>query len=86
MDKMEREFVDANGDAAKVILEDSNGEPVNLKKGETYKLAMGPKKMRKKGVFTSSIGPGSHGFAQIATLATIVAVGGIIIAFIMFRL
>ena len=85
MDKMEREFVDANGDAARVVFEDSNGEPVNLKKGETYKLAMGPKKMKKKGVFTSNIGPGSRGFTQIATLASIVAIGGIIIAFIMFK-
>ena len=75
-----------NGDEEKIVYEDSNGEPVNLKNDVTYKLAMGPKKTKKRGIFTSNIGPGSSGFTQIATLAVIVSIGGIIIAFVLFRL
>ena len=39
-----------------------------------------------KGAFTSDIGVKSEGFAPIFTLASIIAIGSIIIALLMWRL
>ena len=88
VDKMEKNFIDENGDGAKVIIEADNNYQVNMGKNVRYKLAeeMRPKgKIRKRGVFTSPVGPTSHGFAGIMTLAGLVALAGIIIAFITLR-
>lgn len=82
---MEKEFVDSKGNEVKIVIEDSNNAPANLDPSETYKLVNAPKKIRKK-VVDLDVGPGSNGFAQIATLASIIAIGGIIVAFILFRL
>lgn len=84
---MGKKFVDEKGDVSEVIIEDDNSYSVNMGNGR-YKLAeeMRPKKIDKpKGVFTSNIGPGSHGFAGIATLAGIIALAGVVIGIIIMK-
>ena len=44
------------------------------------------KNAKAKGIFTSDIGVKSEGFAPIFTLASIIAVGAIVIALLMWRL
>lgn len=84
---MEKNFIDERGEESKVVIESGNDFQINMS-GGSYKLAneMRPRKRTgRKGIFTSNIGPGSNGFAGIATLAIIVALAGIIIAFIVLR-
>lgn len=76
---MERQFTDASG-KSKMIIEGSDA-PLNMPEGNVT-LANRPKT---KKTFGQDIGPGSSGFAGIATLAVIVALAGAIIAFLTLR-
>ena len=84
-------FVDEKGHKSEMIITSESEKNVNLK--PNYKLqrpASDNKYMKKgakgKGAFTSDIGIKSEGFAPIFTLALIVALGVIAIAYLMWRL
>lgn len=84
-------FVDEKGNKSEMIITSDNDKTVNLK--PNYKLQRpesNNKYMKKgakgKGAFTSDIGFKSEGFAPIFTLALIIALGTIVIAFIMWRI
>ena len=88
---IKEEFVDEKGNKSEIIITSSDNENINLK--SNYKLQRpesNNKYMQKgakaKGVLTSDIGIKSQGFAPIFTLALIIALGAIIIAFILWRL
>ena len=83
-------FVDENGKKSEMIITSNNDEKVTLK--PNYKLQRPEstnKYMKKgakgKGVFTSDIGHKSEGFAPIFTLALIIALSVIAIAYFMWR-
>ena len=87
---IKKEFVDEKGNAAEIILTSNDTTKVNLK--PNYKLQRpesNNKYMKKgakaKGVFTSEIGHKSEGFAPIFTLAFIIAMSVIAIAYFMWR-
>ena len=92
MKVIEKEFIDDKGEPAKVVIESCNSYQVNMGK-QNYKLAesMRPKKnffsrrFKKESIFNTDIGIKSHGFAPIATLAVIIAIAGVIFAYLMFR-
>ena len=89
MNNMEKEFIDENGEEAKVVIESGNSIQVNMGQNN-YKIATEmrnkPKTLiKKRGIFTSNIGPKSEGFAGVFTLAAIIALAGVIIAFITLR-
>lgn len=84
-------FVDEKGRKSEMIITSNTDERVILK--GNYKLQRpesNNKYMRKgakgKNAFTSDIGVKSEGFAPIFTLALIIALGTIAIAFIMWRI
>ncbi len=86
-----QDFVDEKGNKSEMIITSDNDKTVNLK--SNYKLQRpdsNNKYMKKgvkgKGTFTSDIGFKSEGFAPIFTLALIIALGAVIIAFIMWRI
>lgn len=86
-----QDFVDEKGHKSEMIITSESSEKVNLK--PNYKLQRpesNNKYMKKgakgKGTFTSDIGIKSEGFAPIFTLAFIIVLGLIAIAFLMWRL
>lgn len=86
-----QDFVDEKGHKSELIITSDGEERVNLK--PNYKLQRpesNNKYMKKgakgKGVFTSDIGVKSEGFAPIFTLALIISLGVLIIAFLMWRI
>lgn len=88
---IKEDFVDEKGNKAEIIITSTDNETVELSKN--YKLqrpASNNKYMRKgakgKGAFTSDIGIKSQGFAPIFTLALIISLGAIIIAYILWRI
>ncbi len=90
-DNIVQEFVDEKGNKSEMILTSNNTQKINLK--SNYKLQtpeFNNKYMKKgakaKGLFTTDIGVRSEGFAPIITLATIIAIGSIILALLMWRL
>ena len=86
---MERNFTDKNG-TSKIMIE-GNGAPLGGDfKNNTYVIANHisknkNKKMKTPGALTDNIGPGSSGFAGVATLAVIIAIAGVIIAYLTLR-
>ena len=85
------DFVDEKGNKSEIIITSTNNGKVNLK--TNYKLQSPEftnkymkKNAKAKGIFTSDIGVKSEGFAPIFTLASIIAVGAIVIALLMWRL
>ncbi|MGN1341821.1 MAG: hypothetical protein ACI4VL_01150 [Bacilli bacterium] len=72
---MEKQFTDRNG-KSKVIIE-SNEAPINMPNGNIT-LANRPKVKVKT---MPNIGPKSNGFAGVATLAVIIALAGVLIAY-----
>ena len=85
-----QDFVDEKGNKSELVITSSGAEKVNLK--PNYKLQRpetNNKYMKKgakgKGAFTSDIGVKSEGFAPIFTLALIIAVGAVLIAYLMWR-
>lgn len=86
-----QDFVDEKGHKSEMIITSDSEEKVNLK--PNYKLQRpdsNNKYMKKgakaKGAFTSDIGFKSEGFAPIFTLALIIALGLVIIAFLMWKI
>lgn len=78
-DKVEKAFKDDKG-TSKMTIESDNA-PLNMPDNVT--LVNRPK--TKTRVKMSDIGPRSQGFAGVATLAVIIAVAGIIIAYLTLR-
>jgi len=88
---IEREFIDEKGDRATITIESQNSYSTNLKEN-SYKMAenMRPKnnplvKARKENMLNSDIGFKSSGFAQVAALAAITAIAGLIFAYLTLR-
>ena len=81
------DFIDEKGHESIITLE---GEQKCKLQNKKYKLQM-PKGIKKvnpklaKGIFTSDIGIHSNGFAGIMGLALIIAIAGVIIAYLVFR-
>lgn len=86
---MEKKFTH-NGESSRITME-SNGAPLGgdftsnnyVIANHTFKNSN--KKMKAPGIATDNIGPGSHGFAGVATLATIIAVAGLVVAYLTLR-
>lgn len=82
----ERSFTDNNG-VSKVILE-GNGAPLGGDfSNNKYVIANhvsknNSRKMRTPGIARENIGIGSSGFAGVITIASIVAIGGVIVAYL----
>lgn len=80
-------FVDECGEN-EVVIESSDSYRLNMD-NKSYKIANGMipknKKFKNANPFTSDIGIKSGGFAQVATLAGIIALGGIVVAYLLFR-
>ena len=88
---IKEDFIDEKGNNSEIIITSEDTKGINLKKN--YKLQRPEsdnKYMQKgakaKGILTSDIGIKSQGFAPIFTLALIIALGSIIIAFVLWRL
>lgn len=86
-----RDFVDESGNKSEITIISNNDEKINL--SPNYKLQRpnsNNKYMKKgakgKGAFTSDIGIKSEGFAPIFTLALIIALGAIVVAYIFWRI
>ena len=86
-----RDFVDESGNKSEITISSNNDEKINL--SPNYKLQRpnsNNKYMKKgakgKGAFTSDIGIKSEGFAPIFTLALIIALGAIVVAYIFWRI
>ena len=84
-------FVDEKGQKSEMIITSNTEEKLMLKgKYKLQKPESNNKYMKKgakgKNIFTSDIGVKSEGFAPIFTLALIVALGVIAIAYLMWRL
>ena len=83
----ERSFKDNNGTSRVMMTHDD--APLGGNFGEdSYVLANRPstgKKMKTPEAITKNIGIGSPGFAGVASLATIIAVAGAIIAYLTLR-
>lgn len=85
------DFIDEKGNAKEIIIENKNNIKTTI--GQNYKLQH-PEFTSKylkngakaKGIFTSEIGVKSEGFAPIFTLALIISLGLVLIAFLMWRL
>ena len=85
-----RNFIDEAGNKSEITITANNNEKVNL--SPKYKLQRPEsdnKYMKKgakaKGAFTSDIGIKSKGFVPIFTLAVIIALGTLVIAYIICR-
>lgn len=82
------DFVDEKGQNSTLTLESKDDKSINLG-NRTYKLQTpydtNYKKVKKKGILTSDIGVKSSGFAPIFTLALIIALGGALIAYLLWR-
>ena len=82
----ERTFTDNNG-VSKVILEGNDAPLGGDFDNNNYVIANhisknNSKKMRTPGIARDNIGIGSSGFAGVITLASIVAIAGVIIAYL----
>lgn len=85
-EKQEKSFTDKNGTSKLEI--QSDGAPLNMPEGVT--LVNRPKtKVLSKEIKSpkagANIGIGSNGFAGVITLASIIAIAGIIIAYLTLR-
>ena len=84
-------FVDEKGQNSEMIITSNTEEKLMLKgKYKLQKPESNNKYMKKgakgKNIFTSDIGVKSEGFAPIFTLALIISVGVLAIAFILWRI
>lgn len=86
-ENLKKDFVDKKGDEFTVEVISDEGfkvlenKPYKLQIPEEYNY----KEIKRKGIFTSDIGIKSSGFAPIFTLALIISIGGIIIAYLLWR-
>ena len=82
-----KDFTDNKGQNFTMTIESNDNKNINLG-NRHYKLQSTTnnyKTTKKKGIFTSDIGIKSSGFAPIFTLALIVALGGALIAYLLWR-
>ncbi len=88
-DNLVKDFIDEKGEEYTVSITPSDDRDINLG-NRTYKLQTPYddkyKKIKKKGIFTSDIGIKSSGFAPIFTLALILSLSAVVIAFLLWRL
>ena len=85
------DFVDEKGNKSEMIITSSDNEKVNLNPNYKLQRPESDNKYMKKGAkaksaFTSDIGVKSQGFAPIFTLALIIVLGAITIAYILWRI
>ena len=86
---MEKRFTD-NGGTSRVMIE-GNGAPLGGDfENNRYVIANhisknSNRKMKTPGIARENIGPGSNGFTAVATLASIIAFAGVIIAYFALR-
>ena len=85
------DFVDEKGQKSEMIITSNNNEKVLLKGNYKLQRPESNNKYMKKGAkaknaFTSDIGVKSEGFAPVFTLALIIAVAAVIIAFVMWKI
>mgnify|MGYP003421548910 CR=1 FL=1 len=85
-----QDFIDEKGQKSELIITSNNDEKVMLKGNYKLQRPESNNKYMKKGAkgknaFTSDIGVQSEGFAPIFTLALIITIGVIAIAFILWR-
>ena len=85
------EFVDEKGNKSEIILTSTDNEKIKLDKH--YKLQRPEsdnkylkKEAKARGILTSDIGIKSPGFAPIFTLALIIALATVFIAYLLWRL
>lgn len=90
--KTEKIIADKNGKSKMTI--EGNGAPLGGDfENNSYVIAnhiskdkpKTKKKVKTPGVMTDNIGPGSSGFAGVATLAAIIAIAGIVVAYLTLR-
>lgn len=86
-----QDFVDEKGHKSEMIITSNTNEKLILKGNYKLQRPDSNNKYMKKGakaknIFTSDIGVKSEGFAPIFTLALIISLGVIAIAFIMWRI
>ena len=79
---MEKSFSDERGNS-RVIIEGDNA-PLNLNPYCNYVLGNRPQNTKSK-IKAHDIGIKSNGFAAVASLATIIAVAGVIVAYLTLR-
>lgn len=86
---IESKFTDDKGVSSKVMIQSLDETELNMS-SNTYKIApelrRTDKKQHKENILTSDIGVKSHGFTQIATLATIIAIGIFVVGYIFFKM
>lgn len=86
---LEGDFIDEKGEEYEVLITSTDNKDINLG-NRKYKLQTPYNdkytKIRRKGIFTSEIGIKSNGFAPIFTLAILVSLGTLLIAFLLWRL
>lgn len=86
-----KDFVDEAGNKSEIIITSNNSEKINLSPNYKLQRPISDNKYMKKGAkgkgaFTSDIGIKSEGFTQIFTLALIIALGVVAIAYILWRM
>lgn len=82
-DNIAGRFTDSNG-SSRVILEYNGGE-LNMKPGARYVMGNKPNKPKSRTRKLGNVGPKSNGFAGVAVLAAIIAIGGIVIAYLTLK-
>ena len=85
-----QDFVDENGKQNEMIITSDSQEKVELKSNYKLQRPESNNKYMKKGaksksIFTTDIGHKSEGFAPIFTLAVIISISVIIVAYLMWR-
>lgn len=86
-----QDFVDEKGNKAEIFITSNNEEKLILSPNYKLQRPESQNKYMKKGVraksmFTTDIGIKSQGFAPIFTLALIIALGIVTIAYILWRI
>ena len=84
-ERIEKEFKNENGDDEKMIIEPTNPYQLNMGRNN-YRIAkeMRPVKTKslRRNLFISDIGIKSGGFAQVFFLASLLAICGVVVAYI----
>ena len=85
-----QDFVDEKGKKNEMIITSDSSEKVELKLNYKLQRPESSNKYMKKGakgksIFTTDIGHKSEGFAPIFTLAAIISISAIVIAYFMWR-
>jgi hypothetical protein len=88
---IKQDFVDEKGNKSEILITSNDEEKISLSPNYKLQRPESNNKYMKKGVkakniFTSDIGIKSQGFAPIFTLALIIALGLVAIAYILWRI